>query len=129
MGMNMNDDKQLNKRITVTISEDNMSAYIRLNALAIGDYDQTIEEVNASIAEVGVKMGIKKEVLHDILSEKKFDMDILFAEGKVSEDGVDGKYNLFFDSNNNGKPTLKEDGSVDYYNLKLFIHKGILRKY
>ena len=118
--MNMNDDKQLNKRITVTISEDNMSAYIRLNALAIGDYDYTIDEVNASIAEVGVKMGIKKEVLHDILSEKKFDMDILFAEGKVSEDGVDGKYNLFFDSSNNGKPTLKEDGSVDYYNLKLF---------
>lgn len=55
--MNMNDDKQLNKRITVTISEDNMSAYIRLNALAIGDYDYTIDEVNASIAEVGVKMG------------------------------------------------------------------------
>lgn len=63
--MNMNDDKQLNKRITVTISEDNMSAYIRLNALAIGDYDYTIDEVNASIAEVGVKMGIKKEVLQD----------------------------------------------------------------
>ena len=82
--MNMNDDKQLNKRITVTISEDNMSAYIRLKALAIGDYDYTIDEVNASIAEVGVKMGIKKDVLHDILSEKKFDMEILFAEGKVS---------------------------------------------
>lgn len=118
--MNMKDDNQLNKRITVTISEDNMSAYIRLRALAIEDYDYTIDEVNASIAEMGVKMGIKKEVLHDILSEKKFDTDILFAEGKKSEDGVDGRYDLFFDTNNNGKPTIKEDGSVDYYNLKLF---------
>ena len=43
-------------------------------------------------------------------------------EGKSAVNGTDGYYNFFFDSEyeRDNKPTLREDGSVDYFNVKLF---------
>lgn len=42
------------------------------------------------------------------------------AEGIPPVDGENGYYEYFFDTNLQSKPAEKEDGSVDYLNMKLF---------
>lgn len=113
-------DEQPNKRISVTISEDNMSAYLRLAVPMHGENDYSYEDVKAALEDSGVKMGIDESQIQNILQHKIYNANELIASGKSAEDGVDGEYELFFNLDDIGKPLERADGSVDYYNMKMF---------
>lgn len=114
------DNEQPNKRISVTISEDNMSAYLRLTFPMHDDREYSYEDIKAALDESGVKMGIDESAIQNMLQNKLYDTNELIAAGKKAEDGVDGEYELFFNLDGIGKPVERADGSVDYYNMKLF---------
>lgn len=115
----VNNQGEFKKNIAVSVAQDNMSAYICLGTPESGN-GYKYDEVKKALADAGIKMGINESALHNVLSEKKYDTMELVAEGKPVEHGKDGRYVLYFSDRTSAKPVIKNDGSVDYYNLKLY---------
>lgn len=118
----LKDLEQLNiKDIQVDISSDQMTASVCLRRIS-DDALYTYEDIMDKLSEAGVKMGIDEGRILDIIDKKIYDQRVVVATGKPQEQGKDGYYDFFFDVNykNNNKPKLREDGSVDYFNTKLF---------
>ena len=113
---------QLNtKEVVVNVDNDHMKASIVLNGIG-SDEAYTYEEIADKLSQAGVRTGINEARIREVILNKLYDIEIVVAEGKSAVNGTDGYYNFFFDSEyeRDNKPTLREDGSVDYFNVKLF---------
>ena len=73
--------EQLNKDILVSIADDCMTAYICLKNPGT-EICYSYEDVKEALADAGVKMGINDELIHRILSEKRYNSMETVAEGK-----------------------------------------------
>jgi hypothetical protein len=112
---------QFNKKdIQVIIAEDNMSASLQLNPPGESEAPYTYEEVMRELSFSGVKMGIDDSQIHHMVEDEIYNVAIVVAQGKPVEDGADGYYEFEFDTDLKAKPTVREDGSVDYYDVKFY---------
>ena len=112
------DDIELHE-VYVYIADDNMSASVRLGKC---DEGYTYDEVMNKLSLNGIKTGIDEEKIRWMISQKIYDQPVEVAFGKPVEAGKDGYYEFFFDTDaiNNNRPTVREDGSIDYFNQKRF---------
>ena len=100
----------------VRISHDQMEAYLLLPMV---NFDQTykFEEVMDLLDKNGVRFGVDKKVIDNMISNRIFGREVLVAHGEPVEDGRDGYYNFGFDCKPNKKPVIRDDGSVDYWSV------------
>ncbi len=112
------DDIELHE-VYVYIADDNMSASVRLGKC---DEGYTYDEVMNKLSLNGIKTGIDEEKIRWMILQKIYDQPVEVAFGKPVEAGKDGYYEFFFDTDaiNNNRPTVREDGSIDYFNQKRF---------
>lgn len=108
--MNANTDN-----VEVVISEDEMKAYIYIPNSEKTEI--TKKFLMDKLAANGVIYGIYEEMIDDIVENDIRGADVQVAEGKEKIDGTDGYIIYNFEPNPVRKPTLLEDGSVDYKNL------------
>ena len=73
-----------------------------------------------ALKEKGVVYGIDTEALEELEREGAKKNLVVVARGTKPQDGKDGWYEYFFDTNVKKTPKLLEDGSVDYQNAKWF---------
>ena len=99
----------------VSIGSNEMEAYLYLPVPQAGSY--TMEEVERALAQKGVVYGIKRDVLERMVSERAYRREVLVAEGVPMKEGEDGHYDYHFNMNLDGKPTIRPDGSVDYWSV------------
>ncbi|MBO6115227.1 MAG: DUF342 domain-containing protein [Lachnospiraceae bacterium] len=110
-----------NQRVIIEVNRDAMTAYIILPKLKETDEGFTEKEISTAIKLGGVRQGIKKEIIQEILNGNiGFGERTLIAEGKLPVDGEDGYFEYFFNRNIDKAPELNEDGSVNYANVTLF---------
>ncbi|MCR5829400.1 MAG: FapA family protein [Lachnospiraceae bacterium] len=122
----------ISKCINVSISEDQMQAYIYISSQpdeegnVIAD-SITPESLRDFLTSHGIKAGIDKELIQQIVINKLYDRRHLIAEGKPAVNGTDGSFKLLFKTEIDNKPKVLEDGSVDYHNIDLYepVHKGM----
>lgn len=100
-------------RIAVTISEDEMEAYMRVMPPAEGESYKE-DDLMQAVSQAGVVYGTKKEAVAAIISEKRYNESICIAQGRKPENGVDGYYEFFFETQKRTAPKVLKDGSVDY---------------
>ena len=91
------DDIELHE-VYVYIADDNMSASVRLGKC---DEGYTYDEVMNKLSLNGIKTGIDEEKIRWMISQKIYDQPVEVAFG-------------------NNRPTVREDGSIDYFNQKRF---------
>ena len=106
-------NKVNDNRIAVTISEDEMEAYVRVMPPLDGESYKESDLMQA-VSQAGVVYGTKKETIAAIVSGKKYDENICIAQGKKPIDGVNGYYEFFFETQKRTAPKVLKDGSVDY---------------
>lgn len=113
------DDIEIHE-VSVYITDDYMSASVKLGK---SSESYTYDEVMGALSRNGVKTGIDEERIHHMISGNIYAKAVEVAVGKPVEQGEDGYYEFFFDTEqvNENKPTLRKDGSVDYFNRKHFI--------
>ena len=108
----------------ILVSEDKMKVTIQfsqLKEMMPEELNQlTFSDVMRLLKHHNVKQGVKKDFIIKVLEEKRFDEDIVVAEGKPPVDGVDGYFTYYFRKELNRKPKVLADGSVDYKNMELF---------
>lgn len=77
-------------------------------------------KILAALRENGIVAGIDFDAVDRIATEEKhFDM-MNVARGKEPSVGKDGWYEFYFQTDIKKKPTLLENGTVDYQNIKWF---------
>lgn len=106
------------EKITVEVSEDELSAYITLYAkdkeFSSPCYDTLLKEIIQSLKDNGIIYGIKNDVLlRGMVNNKR----ILVAEGSKPVNGEDANIKLY--ELKETKPEVKKDGNVDHYELNL----------
>lgn len=106
----------------LTISPDKMQAYAKFYAASEGAEELTTEEILRDLESKGIKCGIKKDVIEQFIQHREYCEDMLLAEGVAPVQGKDAYIEYKFNTDKKAKPTLKEDGSVDFFNLNILNH-------
>lgn len=99
----------------VRVSHDEMKAYL---SLPVPEEDNYTEEGLLEVLQAsGVTYGIKQGILKRIIARQLYEQSILVAEGVPVCEGTDGYFDYHFNTNPDGKPIIRADGSVDYWSI------------
>lgn len=106
----------------IEISPDNMTVTARFYAPADGGELMTKEEFLNDLAHKKIVFGIDEETIEEFFNNRQYCTNIVVAKGKEPRQGSDAKIEYFFNVDLKVKPTLKDDGSVDFFNLNTINH-------
>ncbi len=106
----------------LTITPDKMQAHAKFYASSVGGENMTPQELVQDLLMRGIKTGIKKDEILKFFSKRQYCENILVAEGRPPVQGKDAYIEYKFNTDKKAKPTLKEDGSVDFFNLNILNH-------
>lgn len=99
--------------VLITISDDEMSAFLSLSLPAEGQ-EYTYKDVEEALEKNRITVGVRTDALEMLVREKSYCQEILAAEGIPPVNGKDGYFSFSFPTNFDNKPKILEDGSVDY---------------
>lgn len=106
----------------LTITPDKMKAYVKFYAASVGGENMTAEELMRDLELKGIRCGIKSDVIANFFKKREYCEEILIAEGTLPVQGKDAYIEYKFNTDKKARPTLKEDGSVDFFNLNILNH-------
>lgn len=92
--------------------------------LTVKEYDEgtrssiTLKDLYDVIDKAGVKFGVNRKAVVDIIDEKKRGEKILIAEGLPPAIGEDAKFEFYFPTEKSLRPQIK-DGHVDYKEVNI----------
>lgn len=108
------------ERIFVRISPDRMTATARFFCPSETGKRLSIQDAVIDLKQKGVNYGIDMGILQTHFStEPSFCRDLVVARGRLPRHGKDGEIQYFFQTDLHIRPTVREDGTVDYYHLNL----------
>lgn len=81
--------------------------------------EYTVEYLTDVLHLNHVKIGIMEEALKRIVNNAVYDREVLVAKGVEVQNGKNGYFEFFFETNLSRKPIVNADGSVDYKNIKM----------
>lgn len=80
----------------------------------------TEEDILDDLALRGIILGIKRDVITEIITKRRMNEKILIAEGIPAQTGKDGWYEFFVRLDLPRIPAPLPDGGVDYVNIEAF---------
>jgi len=107
--------------IEIIISEDKMEAYMNFTEPK-GLELPKLKDVLEKIREFKITYGIQEENIIQAIKEKKYNLDIVVAKGTKPVNGENASVKYHINSvarKNSLKPTLLDDGKVDFKNLDI----------
>ncbi len=117
----------IDERYTLDVSSDNMTVTVRFFPPSETGKRITFDEVMRDLRFHNITSGIQMNVLQDhFQSEGIYCTDLVVAKGREPRHGKDATIEYYFNTDVHAKPTMKEDGSVDFFNLNVInhCHKG-----
>ncbi|MFC5532481.1 DUF342 domain-containing protein [Cohnella yongneupensis] len=115
-----NETQSLEDSLQVTISEDKLQAHLVFRRVE-GNLSLTVKDLEQFLSARGIRFGVQSDTLY-LISQKPqefFFTQNIVAVGTAPKNGKDGFIRYLFDSNDQGRgPAEREDGSVDYKDLK-----------
>ncbi len=113
----------INETYRLDISEDDMSAVVRFYPPSEGGKRMTINDFLSDLRFKKIISGIQmQEVQEHFQSEGIYCTDLQVAKGKPARNGTDAEIEYMFNTDLRVRPTVNEDGSVDYFNLNVINH-------
>lgn len=106
----------------LTITPDKMQAYAKFYAASVGGENMTPQEFVHDLILRGIKCGLKKEEVIKFFQKRRYCEEILVVEGKAPVQGKDAYIEYKFNTDKKARPTLNEDGSVDFFHLNILNH-------
>ncbi|MCX7708899.1 MAG: FapA family protein [Clostridia bacterium] len=109
---------KLDATCNVMVTPDKMKAFVALTP-PDGGRMLTMEEILSHLARQGVIYGINKTTLESIIQYPIYNEMVCVAEGTPAANGKNGYVEFLFDINKERKPTILEDGRVDFRELNI----------
>lgn len=106
----------------LTVKPDKMQAYVKFYAASVGGEDMTEKEMFNDLEHRGIKYGIRKDAVEAFFKKREYCEEFLVAEGSEPVQGKNAYIEYKFNTDKSAKPTLNEDGSVDFFHLNILNH-------
>ncbi len=115
------DGENLPEKETAIISIDKKGylAKIRLYPPSDKGARLTVDELKSLIEQSGIKYGLMEKNIEIALKARLYCTDILIAKAKLPVNGKDAEIIYSFNAEKTSKPTMSEDGSVDFHKLDM----------
>lgn len=121
--LNTNDCPAIDEQYQMQISSDNMQVTVRFFPASETGKRLTFDEFLKDLRFRHVTSGIRMDVLQDhFQSEGMYCTDLVVAMGREPRHGTDAQIEYFFNTDVHAQPEMKDDGSVDYFNLNIINH-------
>lgn len=104
-------------RVSITIAKDSMSASVLLKKPLPDDPPITEDEIFDALKEKEIVFGIDNDIIEKIIREKEFNTPIKIVLGEKPEKGKNSEFKFHFDTVQDKKPEVDEDGRIDYKNI------------
>ncbi len=108
--------------ISVKVSDDKMQAVCRFIPPSVNGSLLSKEDIMSDLNSAKVCFGIDVPAIEAYVANRKYCTDFVLAKGKPVRHGSDASIEYYFNTDLRAKPTLKEDGSVDFFNLNTMNH-------
>lgn len=120
----MTDAKMLPIKETciLSVSPDRMTATARFYPASTGGKSYNKDDVMSELRIAKVSFGIDEGVIDSYISNKQYCTDYVLAKGLPPREGHDAYITYKFNTDNKIRPTLNEDGTVDFFNLNVVTH-------
>lgn len=82
----------------------------------------SVDEITKDLQFIGVRYGIKEDVINQFLSKREYGKAYEVCEGKQQRDGTDGYIEYTFNTDLKPRPKMNEDGTVDFHSLENLNH-------
>ncbi|RCX15541.1 hypothetical protein DFR58_113123 [Anaerobacterium chartisolvens] len=121
------EEEKVDARASIVITPDKLKAFLTIIPPENGA-DLTADQILSAISDCRIVYGINKAAVEDTARFPVYNQMICVAEGTMPVNGQNGRVEFHFDSNKQRRPTILEDGRVDYRELNLIesIQKGAL---
>lgn len=119
------EEVKLDAGFVIAVSSDKLKAYVVMTPPE-GGKTYTAGEMKELLHQKGIVFGIDENILHVLEKDPIYGESICIAQGNAPVSGRDGKLTYLFNINKERKPTILEDGRVDYRELNLVesVHRG-----
>ncbi|MDD5674851.1 MAG: FapA family protein [Chitinivibrionales bacterium] len=98
-----------------------MQAYLRLSSLCVASgVRPTAQDLVYCLKQKGIRFGIIKEKLEEVVARVIYDTEVLAAEGRAPTAGEDAHIMLEIQIERDSRPTIKADGTADFRNIAAF---------
>lgn len=113
----------IEEKYKIEVSSDSMQAVVRFFPPSEVGKRITFDDFLKDLRFQNIVSGVQMDVLQDhFQSEGIYCTDLVIAKGKEPRHGTDAKIEYFFNTDIHALPEMREDGSVDYYNLNVINH-------
>ncbi|MFP4697275.1 MAG: DUF342 domain-containing protein [Eubacteriales bacterium] len=111
--------KAIDEGIEINISLDKLEAYVRFYPPVGNGKYLTKDDIINALDNKNVIYGIDITMIDEIIKSKDYYIDYLIAKGKNVVEGKDGELTYYFEKNIDKKPTVNNDGTVDFHKLNI----------
>lgn len=112
-----------NEEYAMETSSDNMQTSVRFFPPSETGQRITMDEFIKDLRYRNIVWGTQMAVLQEhFMSEDDYCRDLIVAKGKEPRHGTDAKIEYYFNTDVHIQPTMREDGSVDYFHLNVINH-------
>lgn len=113
---------EIRESYRLTVSPNKMTVIIRFYPPSLKGERMSSEELLNDLALKKITTGIRTEEIRKFLEAPEYCTDFVAAQGKIPRIGKDARIEYYFETNLKAKPTLKEDGTVDFFHLNTIAH-------
>lgn len=107
----------INTTYNLSIDEDGMRAVARFFPHSQPGSKMSVREFIGELAIRQIQHGICEERIQAAFDNEEYCTDIVVAEGTPARHGSDAQIEYYFNTDLKARPTVKEDGSVDFFHL------------
>jgi len=117
------DCPKVEEKYQLEIAEDGMSATVRFYPPSEVGNRINMDECVRDLRFHNVTFGIQMDVLQDhFQSDGIYCTDLVVARGREVRHGTDARIEYYFNTDVHARPTMREDGTMDYFNLNVINH-------
>ena len=114
--------REVRESYKLSISEDRMLVAVRFYPPSKKGERMSAGEFLNDLAHKNITFGIKTNLIESYFENPIYCTDLLVAKGQQPRQGEDARIEYYFETDLKAKPTLKSDGSVDFFNLNTINH-------
>ena len=107
----------VNEETSVRVSDDGMKAIFRFYPPTEGGSLVDLNEVKGDLKANKITAEVDEAVFNNFLSDRQYCKSYVLANGTEPVEGKDGEIHYLFNTDPSMKPTVNEDGSVDFFHL------------
>jgi uncharacterized protein len=122
MDSNTTGPKPVAAAVKVTVTTDSLQAHLYIEPPKYDGPPSTPDMLDKALTIAKVAYGIDMQLLERLKKEPQYSREFLIASGVAPVKGTDGAIKYCFQSKTEVHPKLREDGTVDFFDLGLVIN-------